>query len=163
MASDVLFSSKASDWKTPPELFAAASKRWGPFTLDAATSRDNPLGTPWYFTDQCDTLAAHAWSKCCGNAFESDWFGRVWLNPPYGREIGKWIERAYQQVENGHAERVVCLVPARTDTRWWQRYVLCADDIIYLAGRVRFSGAKAGAPFPSAIVVFEREFDYDRR
>jgi site-specific DNA-methyltransferase (adenine-specific) len=93
---------------------------------------------------------------------------RVFLNPPYGREMPRWIEKAVAEVEAGHCERVVALIPARTDTKCWQRYILkeAAYDRIaapeslllvrFLPGRVKFVGASASAPFPSAVVVWER-------
>lgn len=81
------------------------------------------------------------------------WRGRVWCNPPYGRTIGLWLARAWEAAQEGSAEVVVCLVPARTDTRWWHDY--CArGEVRFIPGRVRFGGAKSGAPFPSAVVVF---------
>jgi site-specific DNA-methyltransferase (adenine-specific) len=83
------------------------------------------------------------------------WAGRVWCNPPYGRAIGLWLRKALASVRCGSAELVVCLVPARTDTRWWHTYVLQgAAEVEYLSGRVRLVGARSGAPFPSDVVVF---------
>lgn len=151
--SPTLYSSDSGEWQTPQALFDAASRRWGTFTLDAAASGGNALCTAFFSRDGI-------------NAFTNRWWGRVWLNPPYGREIGKWIDRAAVEVAVGNAERVVCLIPARTDTRWWQQIVKPkASEVHFLAGRVSFKQAdgKVGpAPFPSAIVVFEREFSYDR-
>ncbi len=73
------------------------------------------------------------------------------MNPPYGREIGKWVKKAYDSTLAGAT--VVCLVPARTDTAWWFDY--CAKgEIRFLRGRLKFGGSKNAAPFPSAIIVF---------
>ncbi len=81
------------------------------------------------------------------------WQGRVFCNPPYGREIGRWIAKAWESAEKGACDVVVCLVPARVDTAWWHDY--CArGEVRFLRGRVRFGGADSGAPFPSAVVVF---------
>jgi site-specific DNA-methyltransferase (adenine-specific) len=82
------------------------------------------------------------------------WSGRVWLNPPYGRQIGAWVRKAWESVQNGDAEVVVCLVPSRTDTAWWHEYVTKGEPPRFLRGRVRFGDADSGAPFPSAVVVF---------
>ncbi len=73
------------------------------------------------------------------------------MNPPYGREIGKWMKKAYESALAGGT--VVCLVPARTDTAWWFDY--CAKgEIRFIKGRLKFGGSKNAAPFPSAIIVF---------
>lgn len=161
---------KKTDWGTPPDLFDALAAEFGPFDLD-------PCGHPLsYVSKQCGTYYANG-------GLDKPWFGRVFVNPPYGREIAKWIERAAREVEKDNAHIVVALVPARTDTRWWQTFVLgevwrptnqdfrlrnCpmwdveADVtdriqmVRFLAGRLRFVGAKASAPFPSAIVVWRK-------
>ena len=99
-----------------------------------------------------------------------DWSGRVWLNPPYGRELPRWIEKAVHEVEAGNCELVVALIPSRTDTTVWQKFILreidTEDDHIarhpalrvcrFLPGRLHFSGQKDPAPFPSAVVVWRR-------
>ena len=65
--------------------------------------------------------------------------------------------KAVNEIEMERAERVICLLPARTDTAWWHRYVLpFAAEIHYLRGRIRFEGAGSSAPFPSAVVIFEK-------
>jgi hypothetical protein len=73
------------------------------------------------------------------------------MNPPYGREIGKWMKKAYESALNGAT--VVCLVPARTDTAWFHDYAL-HGDIQFIRGRLKFSGHQFNAPFPNAIVIF---------
>lgn len=87
-----------------------------------------------------------------------EWGTRVYCNPPYGRHIGKWMMKAYQESQNG--KLVVCLVPSRTDTRWWQQWVmkssneLIADEVRFIPGRLTFEGQVNPAPFPSAIVIY---------
>jgi len=78
--------------------------------------------------------------------------GVCWMNPPYGRDIGLWVQKAFESAHDGAT--VVCLIPARTDTAWWHEYVIKADETRFVRGRLRFGEASAGAPFPSAIVVF---------
>jgi hypothetical protein len=73
------------------------------------------------------------------------------MNPPYGREIGKWVKKAYEESRKGTP--VVCLLPARTDRAWWNDY--CTKGLIkFVRGRLKFGNADAGGPFPSAIVIF---------
>jgi hypothetical protein len=73
------------------------------------------------------------------------------MNPPYGRAIKDWMAKAYDSSKNG--AKVVCLVPARTDTAWWHDYAM-KGEITFLRGRLKFGNSKNSAPFPSALVVF---------
>ena len=91
-----------------------------------------------------------------------DWGKRVYCNPPYGREIGKWIEKAWASVHRRFnaddiptSEIVVLLIPSRTDTRWWHSYIMKADEIRFIKGRLKFGDSKNSAPFPSCIAIFK--------
>ncbi len=75
----------------------------------------------------------------------------VFMNPPYGRSIGKWMRKAYEAAKTGAT--VVCLVPCRTDTLWWHEFAM-NGEVRFLKGRIRFGGGHHSAPFPSAVVVF---------
>jgi phage N-6-adenine-methyltransferase len=132
------FSSKTCEWATPPELFADLAAELGPFDLDPCATPDNAKCAR-YFTRTDDGLSR-------------EWTGRVFVNPPYGREIGRWVRKAWE-ASRSTADVVVCLVPARVDTAWWHEYVT-RGEVRFLRGRVRFGGAANGAPFPSAVVVF---------
>ena len=79
------------------------------------------------------------------------------MNPPYGKEIGAWIEKAYKESRDGAV--IVCLVPSRTDTAWWHDYVKRAKEIRYVRARIHFEGGEASAPFPSAVIVFDPQYD----
>jgi hypothetical protein len=74
------------------------------------------------------------------------------MNPPYGREMPKWIRKAHKAALNGAT--VVCLLPARTDTRVWHEHVMEAHEIRFVRGRLKFEGHVKDAPFPSAVVIF---------
>ena len=76
----------------------------------------------------------------------------AFLNPPYGRQIGRWIQKAYESAQAG--ARVVCLLPSRTDTAWWHDFVMKANEIRFIRGRLYFNDNDGRAPFPSVIVVF---------
>jgi len=138
-----LFASEREDWATPPELVAALAAEFGPFELDPAATAVSAKA-PRYFTLEDDGLG-QPWAPA-----------RVFLNPPYGRAIGKWIHKARLEAERGAL--VVALVHARTDTRWWHRDVEGHATLIrFLARRVRFigpEGQRVGAPFPSVVVVW---------
>jgi phage N-6-adenine-methyltransferase len=87
------------------------------------------------------------------------WAGVCWMNPPYGSTIAHWMKKAYETAQQGAT--VVCLVPARTDTRWWHDWA-ARGEVRLLQGRLRFSGTSGYAPFPSAVVVFRSGFSDTR-
>jgi site-specific DNA-methyltransferase (adenine-specific) len=136
------------EWGTPQELFDGLSAELGPFTLDVAASTELHL-CEHYFTKGDDGLSR-------------PWFGRVWCNPPYGRSIRAWIEKATREIHRGRSELVCMLLPARTDTRWFHDLVMLPvvlggpSEVRFLRGRLRFVGASAGAPFASMVVIWRR-------
>lgn len=134
---NVHFSSSTCEWPTPREYFASVVNEFGPFDLDPCATPENAKA-PRYFTKNEDGL-------------EQEWTGRVWMNPPYGRCIGHWMRKAHESSERGAF--VACLVPARTDTAWWHDYA-AKGEVRFIRGRLKFEGAKANAPFPSALVIF---------
>lgn len=136
-----MLSSKRDNWETPPEIFERCDAEFR-FDLDVCATCDNAK-CGRYYTPEMDGLA-------------QEWRGRCWMNPPYGREIGRWMKKAYEAAQTT-ADVVVCLVPARTDTAWWHEYAM-RGEIRFLRKRVRFVGAPSCAPFPSALVVFRRRW-----
>lgn len=136
MNNEVMFSSRSDEWETPQWLFDSLHTEFG-FGLDVCATADNAK-CERYYTKAEDGLA-------------QDWSGVCWMNPPYGREIGRWIEKAYESSLGGVT--VVCLLPSRTDTKWWHEYVM-RGEVRFLRGRLKFGGSKNSAPFPSAVVIF---------
>jgi phage N-6-adenine-methyltransferase len=137
-----LYSSRSEEWETPDGLFRKLDDRFH-FTLDACATAANAKCKRFFSKDD--------------NGLAQDWSAeRVFMNPPYGKEIGLWMHKAKAEANRGAL--VVCLVHARTDTRWWHESVQnCADEIYFLRGRLRFLCAKKTkftAPFPSAVVVY---------
>lgn len=86
------------------------------------------------------------------NGLDVDWGSSTYCNPPYGRTIGQWTEKAVK--EAGGGKTVVMLIPSRTDTKWWHRDIMTADEIRFIKGRLKFGGATTGAPFPSALAIW---------
>ena len=128
--------------RTPGALYAALDAEFG-FTLDAAASPANALARR-FFTVEDD-------------AFSRSWADEVvWLNPPFGNGLGEWLRKAWE--ESGAGATVVVLVPSATDLSWWHEYVVNADEVRFIRGRVRFwreSGRGNGnAFFPCSLVVF---------
>ena len=147
--------SERVEWYTPADVLAEYAARWGPFELDPAADPRAPAWglVPRHYTREQDGLR-QPWTA-----------GRVWCNPPYGRELPAWTGKAAAEVREGRAELVVLLVPARTDTRWWADAILAGARPYFRTGRIRFlSPRREGsswvleqrnpAAFPSAALVF---------
>lgn len=132
---EVLFSSESTEWETPQDLFNELDKEFH-FTLDPCATELNAKCKRFF-----------SWVD---DGLSQSWDGeRVFMNPPYGREVGSWVRKAAVS-----KALVVCLLPARTDTRWFHDYVYHRAEIRFLRGRLRFVGASNAAPFPSMIVIF---------
>jgi phage N-6-adenine-methyltransferase len=142
MVSDTLFSSDSIEWETPQWLFDLLDDRYH-FSLDVCATKEN--AKCWnYYTEQ-------------DNGLKRKWSGVCWCNPPYGREIGDWVDRAAQQIKYKRVQWIVMLLPCRTDTKWWHRSVQpAALSIRFIEGRLKFVGAAGAAPFPSVIAVYHR-------
>lgn len=134
----VHFSSDSQTWSTPQDFFDSLNAEFN-FTLDVCALPDSAKCEN-YYTPEIDGLA-------------QEWSGVCWMNPPYGREIIHWMKKAYEESLKGAV--VVCLVPARTDTAWRHDYAMRAAEIRLVRGRLKFGDATTGAPFPSAVVIFD--------
>jgi len=134
---NVHFSSKTDLWATPQEFFDKYNAIYN-FTTDVCATKENAKCEKYYTLED--------------SAFNHNWVGVCWMNPPYGRTIKEWMKKAYESSLNGGT--VVCLVPARTDTAWWHDYAI-KGEIEFIRGRLKFGGQKNSAPFPSAVVIFK--------
>jgi len=133
-----MLTSNSDMWSTPQTFFDELDKEFR-FGLDVCATAENAKCEN-FFTEKLDGL-------------KQNWKGVCWMNPPYGREIGKWMAKAYESSQKGAT--VVCLVPSRTDTRWWHDCAMKGDIIRFIKGRLKFSNNKNSAPFPSALVIFK--------
>ena len=141
---NVHYSSKSNEWDTPQPFFNKLNEHYQ-FTLDPCATESSAKCAK-YFTESDNGLA-------------QSWSGEtVFMNPPYGRQIGNWIKKAYEESQNGNTT-VVCLIPSRTDTKYWHNYCMKAHEIYFVKGRLKFGNEAASkgnsAPFPSAVVVFK--------
>jgi phage N-6-adenine-methyltransferase len=140
MMTKGMYTSNSEEWGTPQKLFNRLNEEFN-FTLDICASKENAKYHK-YHTKEKDAL-------------KQEWGGIIWMNPPYGRQIGNWVKKANEAARQGKAT-VVCLLPARTDTAWWHDYAMKANEIRLIRGRLKFGDGKGSAPFPSAIVVFKK-------
>ena len=138
MMNDGMYSSDSSEWETPQAFYNKLDAEFK-FTLDVCATAKTAK-CKYYIDAEEDT-------------FKVDWGNNIcFMNPPYGREIYYFIEKAYQ--ESLKKATVVCLLPARTDTSWWHEFCMKADETRFIRGRLKFSNSKNTAPFPSVIVIF---------
>lgn len=148
----VAHSSKTDEWATPQSTFDELNKKYN-FGLDVCALQSSAKADTWYGPDHIDPTKR--------NGLQQDWTSdaaghAVWMNPPYGRTIGDWMHKAVTEANKGST--VVCLIPARTDTAWFQDTVLQLQqqgraDITFVRGRLKFGTATNSAPFPSIIAT----------
>jgi len=145
MNTGVMFSSKSNEWGTPQDLFDDLNQEFS-FTLDPCSTKVN-YKCEKYYTIEDDGLL-------------QDWSNEtVFVNPPYGREIGDWVKKAYEEHLKGST--IVMLIPARTDTKYFHNYIYGKAEIRFIKGRIKFINylnpeyKKQAAPFPSMIVVYK--------
>lgn len=134
MNTEVMFSSKSDMWSTPQDLFDELNTEFH-FETDVCAIPENAKCEKYYTPDI--------------NGLKQEWSGVCWCNPPYGREIGKWVAKAAESKAT-----TVMLIPSRTDTKWFHDYIYNKAEVRFLKGRLKFGGAQNSAPFPSMIVVF---------
>jgi site-specific DNA-methyltransferase (adenine-specific) len=142
---DALFSSDFHGYSTPSELFEWANKRFN-FTVDVCADKSNHKCSKYYTEES--------------NGLLQSWRDEVaWCNPPYNR-TKLWILKGINEIKNNDCETVVYLIPARVETKLWQEVIAPdASKIIFLKGRLKFSGNRNSAPFPSALVIFTQPWN----
>jgi phage N-6-adenine-methyltransferase len=136
----LMFSSKEMSWETPQDFFDKLDRDFN-FDLDPCATAETAKCKTFY-TEEDDGLSKN-WGPC----------KTVFVNPPYGRDIKKWIKKGYEESRKDKTT-VVMLIPARTDTSYWHEYCMRASQIFFVKGRLKFGAATAGAPFPSAVIIF---------
>lgn len=149
MNKDLMFSSKKNDYETPQDFFDELNKEFD-FTLDACATRENSKCLSYYTKNE--------------NGLNQSWAGeRVFVNPPYGRQIYCWVEKCYYESQFDNTF-VVLLIPARTDTKYFHDFIWNEGEndfylgvkVRFVKGRLKFGDSKNAAPFPSVIVIFNR-------
>ena len=140
MNTELMFSSKTDLWSTPQDLFDQLDKEFN-FNLDPSSTHENAKCEKHFTISE--------------NGLDQSWKGyKVFCNPPYGRELKKWVKKCYEESRNKETT-VVMLIPARTDTTYFHDYIYNkAKEIRFIKGRLKFGDSKNPAPFPSMVVVF---------
>lgn len=144
--NQALLSSKKTDWCTPQEFFDKLNAEFH-FVLDPAAT-DKSAKCKQYFTSETDGLS-QSWN----------YGGAVFCNPPYGRHIGDWVRKGYEESQKGVA--VVMLIPSRTDTSYFHDYIYGKAEIRFVRGRLKFTDENGNAydpaPFPSMVVIWRND------
>ena len=158
--NSALFSRASDEWSTPRDLYASLDAEFG-FTLDAAATTENTC-SPTCLTRVENALLAR-WGLVPSHRAGPP---VVWLNPPYSK-VRLFMQKAAAEAARGCT--VVCLVPSRTDTRWFHDYVWDVTtnaprgarrsrrphvEVRFLRGRLKFGDGTGSAPFPSMLVIF---------
>lgn len=144
---EALYSSATDEWETPQEIYGMLDKVFH-FTLDACATAENAKCEKYYTREQ--------------DGLQQPWTGNVWCNPPYGRDLPRWLEKARREIRE-NADVIVMLIHARTDTKWFHEYIYRQPGVEYwfIKGRLKFGGALYNAPFPSMIAVFRRPMPWE--
>lgn len=137
MINKALFSSETDLWATPQDFFNKLNEEFK-FTLDPCANEENHKCEK-YFTKEQDGLL-QSWDNEI-----------VFCNPPYGRDIKKWVKKASE----ARGGVVVMLIPSRTDTAYFHDYIYNKSEIRFIRGRLKFGDAKNSAPFPSMVCIFK--------
>ena len=139
MINKGMLSSNTNEWATPKYFFEELNKEFN-FTLDPCATKENAKCNK-YFTEK-------------ENGLLQDWSGEVvFCNPPYGRKICDWVEKCYNENKNGAT--IVMLIPARTDTTYFHKYIYQQHEIRFIKGRLKFNDCGSPAPFPSMLVIMK--------
>lgn len=147
-----LLSSQNNYWETPQDFFKNLNDKYH-FSFDLAASPENAKCEN-FFSEEDNSLTK-CWHELKGNLF---------LNPPYGRELRKWVKKAYEESLKKHDGYIVLLIPARTDTSYWHDFIFGKAQINFLRGRIKFElhgESKGTAPFPSAIIIYGEQNKHD--
>ena len=134
------FKSKSVEYSTPIEIVEPLVKEFN-LKLDVCASKENHKCERYYNKEE-DSLNRE-WSMK----------GNCWMNPPWSRELKKWVIKAYEESQKGST--IVCLLPVRTNTLWWHKYIIdTGAEVRFLKGEIKFNGMERGLWMPCAIVIF---------
>lgn len=138
LITEGMFTSRTDEWSTPQAFFDRLNWEFN-FELDPCATPENAKCRRYY--TKADDGLSQPWAP---------W--RTFVNPPFGRTLGLWVEKACRESQRGAI--VVALLPARTDTRWFHNWCWQASGIRLVKGRLKYGGAENSAPFPTMVVVW---------
>ena len=153
-----LFISNGEHYLTPPKIIDKVLEVFGTIDLDPCANEAMNIPALFSYNKKNDGLSKF-------------WNRNVYVNPPYGRQIRKWTQKATMEFLNDSCTNIILLVPARVDTRWFQEMIVATlplNRVCFWKGRLGFSipnytGKVSGAPFPSAIVLLSHNAEHFRK
>ena len=138
------------DYRTPDQLFNTLNKQFGPFNLDVAANADN---------SKCDNFLDRQ-----TNGLEAKWNGNVWCNPPYGRDMIKWVKKAIHEIKNNDTvDSITMLIPIRSNSNYFHNLIMTnIDSLVFVKGRLKFGGPNTqgktkGSMFYPGVFVFKKK------
>jgi phage N-6-adenine-methyltransferase len=138
------FDAKTVEWETPLDFFKPLDDEFN-FTLDVCATHENKKVNKYFTLEENGLIQSWKDHTC-------------WMNPPYGRTMQQWLEKAKYEADN-FGVITVCLIPARTNTSWWHKICLKSSEIRFVLGRPKFGNSTYGLPFPLAIIIFTSKKD----
>ena len=134
------FKSKSEEYETPLYIFEPLQKEFN-LKLDVCATEKNSK-CKLFFTKEDDALTKN-WNK------------NFWMNPPFSRNLKKWVQKAYEESQKGVIG--VLILPVRSNTNWWHKYIIDTKaEVRFLKGEIKFSNYKRGLWLPFAIVIFKQ-------
>jgi site-specific DNA-methyltransferase (adenine-specific) len=144
MKTDLFFSCQTDQWETPQDFFDQLDNEFH-FTLDPCADETNHK-CERYFTKEQDGL-------------KQDWSGEiVFCNPPYGRKVGQWVQKCFEEVYKGNCKCAVLLLFANTDTKWFHDWIYHKAEIRFVKGRLKFGVGRVNSPKPSMVVIYRSPY-----
>ena len=142
-----------NDWETPASLLDVIHPVYGKFCFDLAASSSNTQSNNYFIIS--DNSLEQPWSQVYLQ-YTNELTPWMWLNPPYNN-LTAWYEKCYVSASEG--ARILMLVPASTETRYFHKFALqFATKIIFIQGRLTFVGATNTAQFPSLLIEWTPEY-----
>lgn len=140
------------EWYTPPEILELVYKVMS-IDLDPASPWPETVLARKHYTKEMDGLRL-------------PWRGRIFLNPPYGRSISKWVDKFDSEWRIGNVRDAILLVPAKTDTKWFGKLAKLSSGICCWEGRIRFIsplGVKGTGTFASLFILCSEDRSLQNR
>lgn len=131
----------SDQWATPQALFDKLDEEFG-FDVDVCALPENAKCKKFYSPEE--------------DGLRFRWTGTVWMNPPYGRGIAKWVKKAYEASQGGAT--VVALIPNRSNAPWWHEWVMRANELRFVRKKVAFVGSTRGVPFFGSVIAIFRPY-----
>lgn len=145
MGQGIIGKSKSIEYSTPLDIVNPLIKEFDLHTDVCASAQNHKL--------------SHYWTKE-EDAFRKEWKGNCWMNPPFSKNLSKWVKKACSDAEKFGGTKV-CLIPVRSNTKWWAA-VAPKAEIRFINGEVNFNNEERGLWLPMCIMLFGEKVKHGR-